>query len=274
MIKNNILLVGCGKMGGAMLSGFLPKLESADQVIVSEHSEQVRYDIEEKLGVIAVGNLADCEFDDDIKIAAVILALKPQIIEQALPDILAKCNKDTVFISVIAGKTISFFQKYLGVDAKIIRTMPNLPALIGQGVTVACSNDNISNEDEALATSLLQSVGECHFIDDESKLDAVTAISGSGPAYVFHFVESMIKAGVELGLSEGLATALATKTLSGCAALIEQSEKNVTALKEQVISPNGTTFAGLNVLSADDALEKLIKNTTKAACDRSKELAE
>jgi pyrroline-5-carboxylate reductase len=265
MINDNILLIGSGKMGGALLGGLISKVASAKQIFVVDPNAEIA----KQYGVNTVSDID--AVPQSFKPDAIIFAVKPQIIESLLPKFIG--FDDALFISIAAGKTIEFFEKHLGKDKAIVRSMPNLPALVGQGVTVLFANDNVSENHKKRANDLFKSVGETFWIDDESLLDAVTAISGSGPAYVFYFMESLIKAGIKLGLSEELATMLANSTVRGSAELAHESEKTVRELKEQVISPNGTTEAGLKVLAAPDGLEKLVEKTAVAACERSKQLA-
>jgi pyrroline-5-carboxylate reductase len=273
MIMDNILLVGSGKMGGALLEGLSKNLLDTASSKVIYPTMQIRVvdpnPSTVKPGIKVFPDLKDAlsGFQPNI----VIFAVKPQIIESLLPQFITL--KDALFISIAAGKTLAFFEKHLGKDKAIIRSMPNLPALVGQGVTVLCANDNVSDNHKKRADALFKSVGETFWIDDESLLDAVTAISGSGPAYVFYFMESLIKAGIKLGLPQELATMLANSTVRGSAELAHSSDKTVQQLKEQVISPNGTTEAGLKILAASDGLEKLVEKTAVAARNRSRELA-
>jgi pyrroline-5-carboxylate reductase len=267
MIKDNILLVGCGKMGGALLSGLIAKVASREQILVINPSDTAA----KKFGVRGIKNAAT--MPDDFKVDMVIFAVKPQILEALLPDFVGIGSENTVFVSIAAGKKLAAFEKYLSANANIVRAMPNLPAIVGQGATVVCANKNINKSHKERVDSLFKSVGEIFWIEDESLMDAVTAISGSGPAYVFYFMECLIKSAIALGLPEKLAVMLANSTVRGSAELAHNSDKSITELKEQVISPKGTTEAGLKVLADSyKGLEQLMLETTAAACGRSKEL--
>lgn len=272
MIKDNILLVGCGKMGSALLGGFISKLFSPDQIVIVENDPKRTYDLNRKYGVKVIG--AGDSIPSGFTPETVIFAVKPQIMADILPGFARICSKDTLFISIAAGKTTAFFEKYLGVNRFVVRCMPNLPALVGQGATVLYPNDSITKEHQRRAESLFAAVGECFWVEDEGLLDAVTAISGSGPAYVFHFMECLIDAGIELGLPKKLATSLACSTIRGSAQLAKVSDETPTVLKEQVTSPKGTTEAALEVLSGEGGLSHILKKATRAAMERSKELAE
>jgi len=267
MISKNILLVGCGKMGSALFGGLLPNLESKSQAIIVSPSGKGS-----EFGTKLV-NTAE-EIPSNFKADIIILAVKPQIIEGVLTSYKKYANGRSLFISVAAGKTLGFFSKHLGDSAPVIRAMPNLPSFIGQGITTMCSNAKVTNEQKEIASLLFESVGSAIWLDDESLMDVSTGLAGSGPAYVFHFIECLINAAIDEGLSHEIATKLAIDTVIGSAMLAKSSKKSVSELKEQVISPNGTTQAGIDALTKDDSLEKLIKQTINAATKRSKELAD
>lgn len=267
MINDKILLVGCGKMGSALLDGLINSGANAANIMVIEpHTENIS---QKDINIISNIDNGLGSFKTD----TVLLAVKPQMMEQILPQIAAICPENTLFLSIAAGKTVAFYEKYLGKNAKIVRAMPNLPAIVGKGVTVLTANNNIDNDCKKRTAELFEAVGSIFWLEDESLMDAVTAISGSGPAYVFYFMESLLNAAKELGLPEELGKMLTYSTFSGSATLAEESDKSVKTLKEQVISPKGTTEAGLNILAKDNALEKLVLDTAKAACNRSRELA-
>lgn len=265
-MDKRILFVGCGKMGGALLGGLLKNNYNKNNILIIEPNTNAA----KEFGVDVV---TDASMAAYFKAEIVIFAVKPQIIESVLADFKKDNYKDSIFVSIAAGKTIEFFENNLSSSNKIIRAMPNLPALAGQGVTVFKRNDNIKRGDESLIGDIFKTVGDVYWIDDENMLDAVTAISGSGPAYVFHFMECLIKSGANLGLPTDLAKMLACSTVVGSAILAIESEKTVTELKNQVVSPGGTTEAGLKVLEKDGEFGEIIDNTAKAACQRSKELS-
>jgi pyrroline-5-carboxylate reductase len=260
-MSDKILLVGCGKMGGALLGGWLDNGYAADDIMVIDTNSEV-----------AGGYGVRCatEIDKGFKPDTVVLAVKPQIMDDVIAKYAALSNK-ILFISIAAGKTIEFYNKHLN-GKPIVRAMPNLPAVVGCGVTVFCANQNITDEHKERSNALFRSVGDVFWIEDEDLIDAVTAVSGSGPAYVFYFMECLINAGIKLGLSKDLATMLAKSTVLGSATLARISDKEVKELKEQVVSPKGTTEAGLKILAAKDGLQPLIEKTAIAACERSKEL--
>lgn len=266
-MKEKILFVGCGKMGSVLLGGFLKKLQSENQVVVVKPNILVPINnIDTNISVIS--NIRDLSpsFKPDI----IIFAVKPQIIDNVIFDYIK--FEESIFISIIAGKKIDFFSKKLGKDSKIIRTMPNLPSLIGHGITALYGNLNISNKEKTLVNDLFKTVGEIVNLESEDEIDSVTSISGSGPAYVFHFAESLINSGMELGLSEEVSKKLALKTMLGSCLMMEQSLFNPTELKDQVTSKKGTTEAALNSLYENN-FEKIVKNATKSAFKRSKELS-
>ena len=265
----HILLVGCGKMGGALLGGWLDRGVAASQIQVIEPQRQFVQDFIDK-GVSfhdAASELA-ADYQPDI----VMFAVKPQSMDAVAPDY-KKFAGTAVYLSIAAGKTVAYFTGKLGEDAAIVRTMPNTPAAVRCGVSVAFANPLVSDEAKQTCTDLLQAVGEVHWIDDENLLDPVTAVSGSGPAYVFLLAECMAKAGVEAGLPEDLAASLARATVAGSGELLKQSEESAATLRINVTSPGGTTEAALGILMADDGVEKLMTEAVAMATRRSKELA-
>jgi pyrroline-5-carboxylate reductase len=192
--------------------------------------------------------------------------------DAAVPAYRRLANDGTLFVSIAAGKTIGFFEKHLGPVA-VIRAMPNTPAQVGRGISVACANGKVKADQRALAERLLSSVGEVGWVDDEELIDAVTAVSGSGPAYVFLLAECLAAAGEAVGLPKDLAMRLARATVSGAGELLHQSKESAEKLRQNVTSPGGTTLAALNVLMADDGLRPLMIKAVQAAARRSRELA-
>lgn len=264
-----ILLVGCGKMGGALLGGWLAGDIAADDVTIVEPFGGDA--VAQRFGVAVVGNVGgvDAGFVPDI----VVFAVKPQNMDDILPLYRAYARPETVFLSIAAGRTIASFEKYLGGDAAIVRTMPNTPAAIGRGITVACANARVTDAQRAQARGLLEAVGLVDWVEDEALLDAVTAVSGSGPAYVFLMIEAMTEAGVAAGLAPDLAERLARATVAGSGELARRSDEAAATLRTNVTSPGGTTAAALEVLMADDGLTMLMKRAVEAATQRSRELA-
>jgi pyrroline-5-carboxylate reductase len=261
-----LLLVGCGKMGGAMLAGWLDR-QITDQVVVVEPAGGASA-FSNRAGVTIVTDVAQAgSFKPDV----VVLATKPQVMDSVVPAY-RRFAGTALFMSIAAGKTLSYFEHHLG-GAAAIRAMPNTPAQVGRGITVACANARVDARQRALADSLLGAVGEIGWVEDESLIDAVTAVSGGGPAYVFLLVECLAEAGVEAGLPKELATRLARATVSGAGELLHRASETAATLRQNVTSPGGTTQAALNVLMAEDGLRPMLIKAIAAATRRSRELA-
>jgi pyrroline-5-carboxylate reductase len=195
------------------------------------------------------------------------------MMDDALPAYARFTGPHCLFVSIAAGKTISYFEKHLGSEAAIVRAMPNTPAAVGRGVTVGCPNAHVSESQRVWADELLAAVGEVAWVEDEDQIDAVTALSGGGPAYVFLLAEVMTEAGVQAGLPADLAMRLARVTVSGAGELMHQSSDEPATLRKNVTSPGGTTAEALKILMADGALQSLMTKAIAAATRRSKELA-
>lgn len=259
------LLVGCGKMGGALLQ----RIASQMDLVVIEPAGRPR----QLENLTAVRWLkSDVEISGDLNPDIVIFAIKPQQMAATLPTY-ARFN-GTVFLSIAAGFTIAAIEKILGSDKAVVRAMPNLPASIGQGMTVATANVRTSAPQRELCDTILKSVGAAVWVQDEKLIDAVTALSGSGPAYVFALCEAMARAGEKLGLAPDMAALLARQTTIGSGALLAQSEDTAEDLRKAVTSPGGTTEAGLKELLAKPGIDELIEKTLSAAMKRSRELAQ
>jgi len=264
-----LLLVGCGNMGHAMLAGWLgadPSLE----VHVVEPIEALRARAE-ATGARAVAEAG--ALPSSLAPDLIFLAVKPQVMAEAAPAYAGFAGGPAVFVSIAAGTTIATLAGMLPGPTPVIRCMPNTPAAIGAGMLVCCANRHAPEDAKALATRLLESSGAVEWIDDEGLMDAVTALSGSGPAYVFHMIEAMTAAGVDVGLPEPLAARMAMQTIMGAGRLAAGADDSPSRLREQVTSPGGTTAAGLSVLMREDALERLLTDTVRAARDRGAELA-
>jgi pyrroline-5-carboxylate reductase len=203
---------------------------------------------------------------------AVVFAVKPQVIDAVLPNYRRWSRPGTLFLSIVAGKTLGGLSRHLG-PAAIVRTMPNTPAAIGRGITVACANPVVTFEQRQLCDRLLAAIGESAWVEDEALIDAVTAVSGSGPAYVFLLIEALARAGEAEGLPADLALQLARSTVAGSGELARISKESPARLRESVTSPGGTTRAALDVLMAPAGLEPLIGRAVAAAAARSRELA-
>ncbi|WP_274427229.1 pyrroline-5-carboxylate reductase [Chelativorans sp. YIM 93263] len=261
-----VILVGCGNMGYAMLRGWLDtgKLAPGDLTVV-EPNEALR-ERSDGHGVKAVESVDAVDGAD-----LVIFAVKPQVMRSVLPAY-RRFAENAAFCSVAAGIGVAVFTDILGPQAAVIRCMPNTPAAIGKGMMVTFSNEHVTAETETFVQDLLSASGKVATVDDESLMDAVTAVSGSGPAYVFHFIECLTDAAEKAGLPSETARLLATQTVYGAACLTRESGEDPGKLREQVTSPNGTTAAALDVLMGDGRLRELMSEAVTAAKKRSVEL--
>lgn len=267
-----LLLLGCGRMGSALLHGWLGTGLALGAVkIVDPDAEAAR----DRVPAVAAENFVEeiARLPTGLTPGVIILAVKPQMMDQALADLRGVDCSGAVFLSIAAGKTIGYFSRHLGPEAAIVRAMPNIPASVGKGITVAGANPAVSEAQQAVCHDLLGAVGAVEWITDEDLMDAVTAVSGSGPAYVFYLVEALAKAGEQAGLAPELAAKLARYTVCGAASLLEQSDEDAARLRINVTSPKGTTEAALKILMRQDGLEKLMRDAVHAAMQRSKELA-
>jgi pyrroline-5-carboxylate reductase len=261
-----VLLVGCGKMGGALLKGWIAQGHAG--ITVVEPGAAARKWAESEFEVATYADAA--EIPEDYKPAAVVLAVKPQAMDKIAPG--HRGYADAVYLSIAAGTTIATLRGHLG-DVAVVRAMPNLPASIGLGMTVACAGPKVSAAARALCQNLLAAVGAVAWVSDESVMDAVTAVSGSGPAYVFLLAECLADAGVSAGLDAKLAGQLARATVIGSGELLKRSGESPAKLREQVTSPGGTTEAALSVLTGGEALRGLVTRAVAAALKRSRELS-
>ncbi|MDP3895441.1 MAG: pyrroline-5-carboxylate reductase [Mesorhizobium sp.] len=267
-----VVLAGCGNMGFAMLSGWLNSGRLAPgELLVVEPSEALRARAA-ALGVEVVASAA--EIATEVAPKLVIFAVKPQVMRDVVPAYRRFTDAGTTFLSIAAGTGIKVFEDILGPSTPIIRCMPNTPAAIGKGMMVTFANPHVSPATQQFVAELLSASGEVAAIDDESLMDAVTAVSGSGPAYVFHFIECLTAAGIAAGLPETTAKLLAMQTVYGAAALAAESREEPGRLREQVTSPNGTTAAALAVLMGGDRLKGLLTEAVEAARKRGMELGQ
>jgi pyrroline-5-carboxylate reductase len=209
----------------------------------------------------------------DFRPDVIVFAIKPQIVDQVLPAYRQFVSDRPVFLSVIAGKTTSGLAAALGGDADVVRAMPNTPASVGKGITVLYAQPKVSELQRRICDVLMSAVGEVTWVADEALMDAVTAVSGSGPAYVFLFAEALIAAGVEAGLAPELASRLARATIAGAGIMLEQLSDEPQILRRNVTSPGGTTAAALEVLMGKDGFSQLVSRAVAAAAARSKALA-
>lgn len=262
--ERGLVLLGCGKMGSAMLAGWLRNgLPPASVWIIDPNpSDWVK------------GQGVNIDADLPRNPAIAVVAVKPQMMAAALPDVKSLGNGKTLVISIAAGTPIATFQAMLGDRTPIVRAMPNTPAAIGRGITALIGNRNTNAGDMDLAEALLWSVGQTVRLDREDQMDAVTAVSGSGPAYVFHLIETLAAAGEAQGLPADLALQLARATVGGAGALAEDADETPAQLRINVTSPNGTTQAALEVLMDEHTgFPALLKRAVAAAAARSQELS-
>jgi pyrroline-5-carboxylate reductase len=266
--NKTVAFIGAGNMGEALIRGLLAaKTVDPSQIIVADIRAERRDFLARGFGVRAVSDNAAAVKSADI----IVLAVKPQQMNEVLVALAPVANGAKLFISIAAGITTARIERGLGGQARVIRTMPNTPALVGAGAAALAKGSHATDEDIAMAESILGAVGVTVRVD-EARLAAVTALSGSGPAYVFHVAEAMIKAGVAVGLDEGLARKLAIQTIYGAAKLMAESGEAPAELRRKVTSPGGTTEAALNVLN-ERKLEEAFAEAIRAAEKRSRELS-
>jgi len=262
-----LVLVGAGKMGSALLDGWLRFGLDPKRVAVLEPQPTPQIASLTKAGVRlnpAARTLADA--------AAIVVAVKPQIAAEALPPLAPMVGTATVVVSIMAGRTLDFIAGALNKPCAVVRAMPNTPAAIGRGITVAVARGTNAAQ-RSLADRLLAATGSVEWTEAEALMDAVTAVSGSGPAYVFLLAEALTAAGIDGGLPAALAAKLARETVTGSGELLHRSELDAATLRQNVTSPGGTTAAALDVLMGRDGLTALMTKAVAAATKRSRELA-
>lgn len=258
-----LVLLGCGKMGSALLEGWLNQGLPAGSVHVLEPRPS---DWLQATGVHLNGPLPAAP-------AVALLAVKPQMMGEALPALQALGGGGTLFVSIAAGTSLASLEAALGAGTPVVRVMPNTPAAVGRGISALIGNPFVSPGELAQADSLMAAVGQTVMLENEGQMDAVTAVSGSGPAYVFHLIEALAAAGEAEGLPAEMAMQLARATVCGAGELARQSPESAAQLRINVTSPGGTTAAALGVLMAEDAgFPPLLRRAVKAAADRSREL--
>ncbi|MFO1185142.1 MAG: pyrroline-5-carboxylate reductase [Bauldia sp.] len=266
--KSPLVLVGSGKMGGALAVGwFAQGLDARSLIVIDPSPPPSSLRILETHGVAAVAAPPE-----GTAAKALVLAVKPQILRETLPALRSLVEPETLVLSIAAGIRIATLQAGLG-RGRMVRSMPNTPAEIGMGITVAVKAADVGAGASGIATALLEAVGSVGWVDDEALMDAVTAVSGSGPAYVFYLVECLAAAGRSAGLPADLAVQLARETVAGAGALLSNSDLPAETLRQNVTSPNGTTAAALAVLMAGDGLAPLMVKAVAAAKRRSEELS-
>lgn len=260
-----LVLLGCGKMGSAMLRGWLERgLAPGSVTVIDPNPTPWVTELAQK-GMRLNVPLPDAP-------AVVLIAVKPQMMGQALPQV-ANLGGASLIVTVAAGTKIASYEAAFGDDCRIVRAMPNTPAAVGRGITAIVGNSVASEADLNLAEMLLSAVGEVVRLPDEDLMDAVTAVSGSGPAYVFHLIEALAAAGEAEGLPKELSMKLARATVTGAGELAHLSPETAEQLRINVTSPGGTTAAALNVLmDAETGFPELLRRAVKAAADRGREL--
>lgn len=264
--ERGLLLVGCGKMGSAMLEGWLGHGLSPHAIWVSDPNPSPWLQSLVPQGLHLNDGLPE-------EPAVVLVAVKPQMMGQALPQIARYSGCDVLLLTVAAGTTIATYEQAFGHGMRIVRSMPNTPAAVGRGITAIVGNDAATEADLHLAEQLLSAVGAVVRLEGEAQMDAVTAVSGSGPAYVFHLIECLAAAGEAEGLPADMAMTLARATVTGAGELAYQSGESASQLRINVTSPGGTTAAALGVLmDPDTGFPSLLKRAVKAAADRGREL--
>jgi pyrroline-5-carboxylate reductase len=263
-ITGTVVLAGAGKMGGAMLTGWLARGLDPARVVVIDPAPAPEISALAAQGIRL--NPSETAPADTL-----VVAVKPQMFREAGAAMKRWVGSSTLVVSIMAGTTIAALQEVCG--GAVVRAMPNTPAAIGRGITVVVPDSHVSAKQRATADALLRATGAVEWVDDEALMDAVTAVSGSGPAYVFLLAEELARAGVAAGLPEALATKLARDTVSGAGELLNRSELATATLRQNVTSPGGTTAAALSVLMGDDGLAPLLTRAVAAATARSKELA-
>ncbi len=268
----SLLLVGCGKMGGALVDGWLAA-GVTDRVTVVDPApppdgalEEATTNVRRLAGAGQLG--ANERFD------VVVLAVKPQLMAEVVPAYRGMVGAGTLVVSIAAGTPIGFFETAFGADRAIVRAMPNTPAAVGRGITVAKANPRVTDRQRVVAGRLLGAVGEVAWLDDEGLIDPATAVSGSGPAYVFLMIEALAEAGAAAGLAPALAARLARATVIGAAELARQRDAAPAELRRAVTSPGGTTAAALSVLMDEPgSMHTLMTQAVAAGTARARELA-
>jgi pyrroline-5-carboxylate reductase len=269
-LHGTLLLAGAGNMGSAMLAGWLERGLDPAHILVQDPAPPPRTrELLARHGIAAQAAIASLPAPP----AVMVVAVKPQAMDEVFPPLARLAGASTVVLSIAAGRAIAGFERHLPAGTAVIRSMPNTPAAIGRGITVAVGNAHVTPAQRASCDALLRAIGEVAWVDDEALLDAVTAVSGSGPAYVFHLAECLAEAGVKAGLAPHLAAKLARWTVAGAGELLHRSELGADVLRQNVTSPGGTTFAALQVLMRPDGLARLMAEAVAAATQRSRELA-
>ena len=267
-----LVLAGCGKMGGAMLTGWLADGLAPSSVLVQDPGAPPEIaELLARHGIAHSASLPPTALDRPPSV--LLMAVKPQVMNEVFPPLARLVGVDTVVLSIAAGRTIASFEAHLPASTAVVRAIPNTPAAIGRGITVCVPNAHVTAAQREVCDRLLGAVGAVGWVDDEALIDVATAVSGSGPAYVFLLAECLAEAGRQAGLEAGLARQLADATVSGSGELLRQSAEDPAQLRRNVTSPNGTTHAALQVLMGDPGLQDLMTRAVAKATARSRELA-
>ncbi|ODS02517.1 pyrroline-5-carboxylate reductase [Methyloceanibacter marginalis] len=263
-----LLLIGAGKMGGALLEGWLKQGLDPATVFIQDPA------LSEAMGAFAArhGIVANDAPELPAPPAVILIAVKPNVAEKLLPEVEPMVGETTVVLSIAAGRTLESLSRYLPDTVAVVRAMPNTPASVGQGITVCIANANVTAEQRRECDALLSAVGDVVWVEDEALLDPVTAVSGSGPAYVFLLAECLEQAGIDAGLSPEHARQLRERR-SPAGALLAQSDEDAATLRKNVTSPGGTTAAALEVLMDEERMKTLLSRAVAAAAKRSRELS-
>jgi pyrroline-5-carboxylate reductase len=264
-----LVLLGAGKMGSAMLDGWLARGISPKKLVAIEPQPGKAVKALARRGL----KLNPKTGTKGKPAAAIVIAVKPQSAPEAVPALGAHVGKGTLVLSIMAGRTLGFLENALPAATAIVRAMPNTPAALGRGISTAVANARVSARQRKLASDLLAAIGKVEWVDDEALMDAVTALSGSGPAYVFLLAEAMTKAGIAAGLPAELAARLARETVTGSGELLHRSHLDAATLRQHVTSPGGTTAAALDVLMGPGGFDELLTKAIAAATRRGRELA-
>lgn len=269
-INGSVVLAGAGKMGAALLAGWLGRGLDPAQIILQEPElSGAARDLASKHDIKTVARLEP----QAVPPTAIVVAVKPQVMDEVFPILARVAGPETVVVSIAAGKTLQSFERHLPEASAVVRAMPNTPAAIGRGITGAVANSHVTSAQKTICEGLLGAVGEVVWVPDEGLMDSVTAVSGSGPAYVFLLVEALAEAGVAAGLDAATAMRLARATVSGAGELHSRSASDATTLRQNVTSPGGTTAAALAVLMREgNGLKELMREAVLAAQKRGREL--
>jgi pyrroline-5-carboxylate reductase len=266
--KTVIGFIGAGNMAYALIKGLLNNGFDANQINISDPNEELLRNRESELKVSTYSDNASLLSNSDV----IFFAVKPQVLSNVCLELKGIVKSKHLFVSIVAGIRSSDINRWLGGNFSLIRTMPNTPALFQAGVTGLFANELVDNEQKSLVSSILSSVGECFWVNEEKLIDAITAISGSGPAYFFLLMESMKQAGIALGLDEEIANSLSIQTAYGASLMANKTGKDSRTLRAEVTSPNGTTQSAIESFQ-DQNFEGIVANATRAAYDRARELS-